>query len=113
MGIHLNEFGLWRWQCDEGTATDGALAEKAVADGLDAEDTAVDEAPADGAIEGSDEQGQWELIPAETEEDIFAVLNMDPVEPEAMTESYSALKPPTKRRRGRPRTPPAPSATVC
>jgi DNA polymerase beta len=52
-GCHLNEFGLWRWQ------------------GVKGEDSAEDP-----------ERGYWEMVKAETEEEILDVLGMEWVEPE-------------------------------
>jgi DNA polymerase beta len=51
LGMHLNEFGLWRWQA-KGTPDDGV-------------------APEDGF---------WELVRAESEEEILRELEMEYVE---------------------------------
>ena len=69
LGMHLNEFGLWRWRWStESVGASGVLNLNENDSGeLDAED--------------SIEKGSWELIGADTEEDILAELDMDWVEP--------------------------------
>lgn len=56
LGMHLNEFGLWRWQSN--------------GSGDDVETGA--EVP---------EKGYWELVKADTEEEILNELGMEFVEP--------------------------------
>jgi DNA polymerase beta len=57
LGMHLNEFGLWRWQSN-GSVEPGAITG-----------------------EGVEDRGFWELIKAESEEEILTELGMDWVEP--------------------------------
>ena len=57
LGLHLNEFGLWRWQVN--------------GNGLEHSDDA-----------GEDDGGFWELVRAESEEEILNELGMEYVEPE-------------------------------
>ena len=63
-GMHLNEFGLWRWVSDnfQGTEETEGAAE-------------TEEA------EENKRSGYWQLIRVTTEEEIFERLGMDFVEP--------------------------------
>ena len=65
-GMHLNEFGLWRWITNSPPGTEEKEAE---AENEDAE----------GGRHGR--SGFWQLIRATTEEDIFEQLGIDFVEP--------------------------------
>jgi DNA polymerase beta len=55
MGMELNEYGLWRWQGDANGDDDDVLQE---------------------------DWGFWELVRAETEEEILSEVGMPYVEPE-------------------------------
>ncbi|KAF7985926.1 hypothetical protein HWV62_43846 [Athelia sp. TMB] len=61
LGMHLNEFGLWRWQSN-GSGVDALSAETEV--------------------------GYWELVKADTEEDILAELGMEWIEPNKRNFSF-------------------------
>lgn len=76
LGMHLNEFGLWRWR--------GDAAESA-----------------DGEHEGESEKGYWELVRAETEDEIMKEVGMDYIEPERRNFAFLNAKP--VRGRGKPR----------
>jgi DNA polymerase beta len=58
LGLHLNEFGLWRWQSN-----------------------GSEEAEVETATEKAPEKGYWELVKADTEEEILRELGLDFVEP--------------------------------
>jgi DNA polymerase beta len=60
MGMELNEYGLWRWQADANRL-----------ESRDDEDDALQE-----------DWGFWELVRAETEEEILSEVGMPYVEPE-------------------------------
>jgi DNA polymerase beta len=57
LGMHLNEFGLWRWQSN------------------------TSEEPDVGTEEDIEGKGFWELMKADTEEDILTELGMEWIEP--------------------------------
>lgn len=59
--MHLNEFGLWRWQSN-GSSVDADSVETEV--------------------------GYWELVKAETEEDILTQLGMEWIEPSKRNYSF-------------------------
>jgi DNA polymerase beta len=58
LGMHLNEFGLWRWQSN-----------------------GSEEAHVNEGAERASETGYWELVKADTEEQILRELGMDFIEP--------------------------------
>lgn len=62
LGLHLNEFGLWRFHAKDGANGNGSPA------------------PSDSRIKTT--PGHWELLPSETEEQIFDELGLDCVDPE-------------------------------
>jgi DNA polymerase beta len=70
LGMHLNEFGLWRWQSSIGSVGASGV--------LDINENDSGELDAEDSIE---QKGFWELIRADTEEDILAELDMEWVEP--------------------------------
>jgi DNA polymerase beta len=55
LGLHLNEFGLWRWQENEANP---------------------------------DKNGYWELVKAETEEDVLEELGIEWIAPERRNFSF-------------------------
>ena len=69
-GMHLNEYGLWRFHSRD-----------------------------DGIASGSETSGDWELVASETEEDIFDALDMSYVEPQKRNFSFLQLKKPRGRSR--------------
>jgi DNA polymerase beta len=73
LGLHLNEFGLWRWQPDE-----------------------------NGRNEEGEEKGYWELVKAETEEEILKEVGMEWVEPEKRNFAFVVGKT-SGRGKGRPK----------
>jgi DNA polymerase beta len=71
LGMYLNEFGLWRWQTEN-----------------------------DASVEGNGEQrGFWELVRAESEEEILREVGLECVEPEKRNFAFVM----GKTKRGRPR----------
>jgi DNA polymerase beta len=79
-GMHLNEFGLWRWISNgspdlEGKPIDADKAEHA-----------------EGTSEEQKKSGFWQLIPTTTEEDIFKELGMDFVEPSRRNFAFLSKK---------------------
>ncbi|KAJ8691221.1 hypothetical protein PTI98_010817 [Pleurotus ostreatus] len=81
LGLHLNEYGLWRWNHEASTESDMN--------------------PFDS--EQSDSQsirGHWELIKAESEEDIFLELGLDYVAPERRNYGF-LVEMPGKKKRGK------------
>lgn len=73
LGMHLNEFGLWRWQSNGSSV------------GADSVETEV---------------GYWELVKAETEEEILIELGVDWIEPTKRNYSFlldKNLRRPAKR----------------
>lgn len=64
MGMHLNEFGLWRWQSN--------------------------------GVTKAEEKGYWELVKADTEEDILGELGMEFIEPTKRNFSFVIGKPTKK-----------------
>ncbi|KAJ7741289.1 hypothetical protein B0H16DRAFT_1464484 [Mycena metata] len=61
IGLHLSEFGLWRWNAEERDS---------------------DRDPQSSSSEDEGEgRGFWELVRAETEEEVLAELGMDYIEP--------------------------------
>jgi DNA polymerase beta len=75
LGMHLNEFGLWRWQPNGPGESEP-------------------EADEDGNAE---QKGFWELVKADTEEDILAELGMDWIEPTKRNFGFVLGKQPKKR----------------
>jgi DNA polymerase beta len=74
LGLHLNEFGLWRWQPDENGRSE------------------------------EEEKGYWELVKAETEEEVLRELGMEWVEPEKRNFAFVVGKTSTSSGgRGRPK----------
>ena len=67
-GMHLNEFGLWRWITNSSLSTE----EKEAGDKNE---------EAEGVSEGHGRSGFWQLIRATTEDEIFEELGMDFIEP--------------------------------
>ncbi|KAF8895626.1 hypothetical protein BD779DRAFT_1668869 [Infundibulicybe gibba] len=74
-GMHLDEYGLWRWNPE-------VLTTEA-------------EAPVQGVEPGAHERGFWELVRANTEEEILGVLGTEYVGPERRNFAY--LKKPLER----------------
>jgi DNA polymerase beta len=67
LGMHLNEFGLWRWNSNKPRSADGVNVD------------AVSEVEIEeGDVGGG---GFWQLIRATTEEEIFEELGVGFVEP--------------------------------
>lgn len=66
MGMHLNEFGLWRWRSN--TPSEGS------------------------SVDADHDIGFWELIKAETEEEIMDHLGMSYIDPVKRNFSYVARK---------------------
>ncbi|KAI0920070.1 hypothetical protein AcV5_007929 [Taiwanofungus camphoratus] len=62
LGMHLNEFGLWRWQSH------------------------------DKDVDGEEEKGFWELVRAESEEDIMSALGMRYVVPEGRNDKKGVAR---------------------
>lgn len=83
LGMHLNEFGLWRWQTKD---NDRAVSNP---------DASVDE-----------DSGFWELARAETEEEILKVLGIEYVEPGRRNYEFVVGRPSKVKggTKGRPRT---------
>ncbi|KAJ7022732.1 hypothetical protein C8F04DRAFT_233117 [Mycena alexandri] len=83
IGLHLNEFGLWRWNTEEDS--DG-----------DPESSGLEE----NEEEEAEGRGFWELVRAETEEEVLGELGMEYIEP--TKRNYAALMKggSTKRRKG-------------
>ena len=75
-GMHLNEYGLWRFHPRNGAST-------------------ADSEP-------SEEDGHWELVASETEEDIFSELGISYVEPHKR--NFAFITNGTKKPRGRPKS---------
>lgn len=74
LGMHLNEFGLWRWQSNGFERVNvGAEAERAP------------------------DTGYWELVKADTEEEILRELGLDFVEPTKRNFSNVVGKPAKKK----------------
>jgi DNA polymerase beta len=85
-GMHLNEFGLWRWVSND---SPGAAEKEAKAD-------------TEGAAEASEEKEQrgfWQLIPTSTEEDIFREVGMDYVEPHRRNFAFLDMQAVPKRKK--------------
>ncbi|KAL0960788.1 hypothetical protein HGRIS_005809 [Hohenbuehelia grisea] len=95
-GLHLNEYGLWRW-CADSNGTPKS-ADKAI----------TREEAYEALVEAELPRGHWELLRAETEEEIIRTLGMEYVEPEKRNFEYIAAreKKPVKAKAtggGRPR----------
>ncbi|KAJ7079734.1 hypothetical protein B0H15DRAFT_857858 [Mycena belliarum] len=73
LGMHLNEFGLWRWNEKTDEDSEEEYKFRAMVRG-EIEPEEVPEAP-------DDECGFWELVHGETEEELMRELGMDYVEP--------------------------------
>lgn len=56
--MHLNEFGLWRWQSN-----------------------GSDETEVEAGTRKAPDKGYWELVKADTEEEILRELGLDFIEP--------------------------------
>jgi DNA polymerase beta len=72
LGLHLDEFGLWKWRSVESAES-------------------TEEQPTPAATEGQDPEntgGYWELLKVSTEEDIFSLLDMEYVEPHRRNFGY-------------------------
>jgi len=67
LGMHLNEFGLWRWQSNEPEEPEAVA------------------------------KGSWELMEAETEEAILAELGVEWIEPTKRNFAFVVGKPTKKR----------------
>lgn len=63
--MHLNEFGLWRWQSNGSRETQ----------------------------EDAEEKGFWEFVRADTEEDVLTELGMEYVDPTKRSFSFLVNKP--------------------
>jgi DNA polymerase beta len=74
LGMHLNEFGLWRWQSNGSGDEPEAEAE-----------------------EDMEHKGFWELMKADTEEDILAELGMEWIEPTKRNFGFVVGKPTKKK----------------
>lgn len=74
LGMHLNEFGLWRWQ------SNGSAEQE----------------------QGGEEKGFWELMKVDTEDDILAELGLEWVEPTKRSLSFVMGKQKTTKN-GRPK----------
>lgn len=70
IGMQLNEFGLWRWNESEGTEEEG------------------------------NEGGFWELVRAETEEEVLRELGMEYIEPTKRNFALVSGKRPPRVRKG-------------
>lgn len=81
MGMHLNEYGLWRFHPRNGDANGTVQSEE------------TPELPTG--------EGHWELVASETEEEILSELGMPWVEPEKRNFSF-VLDGTKKRSRGKP-----------
>ncbi|KAF9492013.1 Nucleotidyltransferase [Pleurotus eryngii] len=81
LGLHLNEYGLWRWHHEASTGCD-----------MDPFDP---EQPDSQSI-----RGHWELIKAESEEDILLELGLDYVAPERRNYEF-LVNTPGKKKRGK------------
>lgn len=66
MGMQLNEYGLWRFRPQSGSSR----------------------MTPHGTATASEEDGHWELVASETEEEILDQLNMPWVEPEKRNFSF-------------------------
>ena len=75
LGLHLNEFGLWRWRTGNSENVNVLLPSSSVA--LD-----------DGGDPTSERRGYWELVRAETEEEILDELGMSYIEPDKRNFSF-------------------------
>ena len=76
LGLHLDEFGLWKWHSVESAESTEEQNTPATTEGQDPEKTG----------------GYWELLKVSTEEDIFALLDMEYVEPHRRNFGYLKLK---------------------
>jgi len=64
LGLHLNEFGLWRWNANNRIPLEGEVDEN------------------------GETYGFWELVRAETEAEILRELGMEYIEPEKRNFSF-------------------------
>lgn len=78
MGMHLNEFGLWKWVPN---TPPHAEEQKAKADSVAVEEPEADAEIAEETEEGKRPSGFWQLTQARTEEEIFEELGFDFIEP--------------------------------
>ena len=69
LGLHLNEFGLWKWRTGNSENVNVLLPSSSVP--LD-----------DGGELAPERRGYWELVRAETEEEILDELGMSYIEPD-------------------------------
>lgn len=67
LGLHFNEFGLWRFHAEN-------------VEGTGLNDNRPSAAPSDSRIKTT--PGHWELLPSETEEQVFDELGLAWVEPD-------------------------------
>ncbi|KAF8333392.1 hypothetical protein F5887DRAFT_679795 [Amanita rubescens] len=72
LGLHLDEFGLWKWRSVESAESMEEQHTPAATEGQDPENTG----------------GYWELLKVSTEKDIFSLLDMEYVEPHRRNFGY-------------------------
>lgn len=77
LGMHLNEYGLWRWRNKDGSLLDESEEES------------------DSTADSKEPTGSWELVRAETEEEILQEVGMEYIEPEKR--NFAFLTPPQGR----------------
>ena len=69
LGMHLNEFGLWKWVSNNFPS-------------IEKEETDAHAEEAAATSEATEPSGFWQLMRATTEEEIFERLGMDFIEPQ-------------------------------
>ncbi|KAF7327826.1 Carboxylic ester hydrolase [Mycena kentingensis (nom. inval.)] len=87
MGLHLNEFGLWRWN------DNGLVASDAESSGSDSESGSDSDTPRAPA-----HKGFWELLRTETEEGILSELGIKYLEPSERDYSSVTAQPKVEKR---------------
>ncbi|KDQ62601.1 hypothetical protein JAAARDRAFT_203697 [Jaapia argillacea MUCL 33604] len=98
MGMHLNEFGLWRW-VPSGDSTGASEATEVANASASSSKTKL----SSKGEEDADACGIWEHVPTDSEASLLTELGVEWIEPEKRNFGFLSDKPKASRGRGRPR----------